>query len=52
MWSLGALVLEGPCDLFYATRCKVYCGLTHGMFSASADLIPHTQTKEKDTVGK
>ena len=50
MWSLGALVLEGPCNLFYATRCQVYCGLTHGMFSASALIWYLTHKQKKKTL--
>ena len=29
--NLGTLVPEGPCCVFYATRCQVYWGLTHNL---------------------
>ena len=47
--SLGTLVQEGPCFVFYATRHQVYWGLTHNMvFDLYLDLKSHTRTN-KDT---
>ena len=43
MPSLGTGVPEGPWQVFYATRCQVYWGLTHNMaFYWYSDLISHT----------
>ena len=42
MSNLGTLVPEGPCYVFYATRCQVYWGLWHMFFCWYSDLISHT----------
>ena len=44
MSSLGTLVLVGPWCMFYATRLKVYWGLTHNVgFYWYPDLISRTR---------
>ena len=45
MLSVGALLLEGPWYVFYATRHQVYWGLTHVVYYWYSDLIKHTHTK-------
>ena len=45
MSSLGTLLPEGPWCVFYATRCQVYCGLTHSVvFYWYFNFISHTHT--------
>ena len=40
--KLGTLVPEGPCCVFYGTRCQVYWGMTHNVvFCWYSDLISH-----------
>ena len=44
MSSLGTIVPEGPCFVFYATRHQVYRGLTHCSFLLVIQFdITHTQ---------
>ena len=35
MSSLGTIVPEGPCCVFYASRCPFYWGLTHWFFTST-----------------
>ena len=44
MSSLGTLVPEGPCCVFYATRYQVYWNLIPCVFFASTLICYHTQT--------
>ena len=44
MSNIGTSVPEGPWCKFYATRHRVYWGLTHMIFCWYSDLISHTQT--------
>ena len=40
MLSLGTLVPQGPCGVFYGTRCQVYWALRHDrIFCCYSDLI-------------
>ena len=48
MSSLGTLVSEQPCCVFYARRHQVYCGLTYNVvFCWYSHLTEHTHTKTK-----
>ena len=45
MSSLGNLVPEGPCYVFYATRRQFYWGLIHNLFFCwCSDFISHKHT--------
>ena len=50
--SLGTLVPEGPCCVFYVTRHQVYWGMTRNMVFAFSQIYynTHTQTKTCNTL--
>ena len=51
MPSLGTAVTEGPCYMFYETKCEVYWGTTHAAFCWYCDLILYTHKDTQRTQG-